>query len=208
MLLRPAVRWSHNGEGYCGVKQYRQSGFSLIGAVLLLAIIVVLAAASWAVYQRVKPSTTTTSTTPHNSTSSNQQSGGTGTQQTQTNLFRIPELGIEITVPDGLKDLKYVVDTTSVSGTTFVRLTTGSLEAIDGESSQCSAAQSALGVMWKTTSNPADTGARATTYKKVGDSYILYDHPQQGCSNVPATNQRQSSQTMLLQAAVQTAQAI
>jgi len=79
---------------------------------------------------------------------------------------------------------------------------------MDGASSQCTAAQSALGVMWKTTSSQADTGARATTHKKVGDAYILYDHPQQGCSNTPATNQLQNSQAILLQAAVQTAQEI
>lgn len=125
-----------------------------------------------------------------------------------TATVKVPELGIEITVPDSLKDLQYVVDTTSVPGTTFVRLTTASLEAMDGASSQCTAAQSALGVMWKMTSSPADTGARATTYKQVGAAYILYDHPQQGCSNKPATNQLQSSQATLLETAIQTAQTI
>jgi hypothetical protein len=111
-------------------------------------------------------------------------------------------------VPNGLRDLKYAVDTTTVAGTTFVRFTTTTLEAKDGADSQCTAEQSALGVMWKTISNPASSGAAATASKQVGDAYILYNRPQQGCSNVPSTTQLQSSQAKLLEDAVQTAKAI
>lgn len=189
------------------MRTIKQTGFSIVVLLVVIAVIAALAGTGWVVYQRVKPGTAKTNTTS-NQNQTNQHAGNTGNPQTQANTFRIPELGIELTLPDSLKDLKYAVDTNSVPGTTFVRFTTATLEAQDGAGSQCTAAQSALGVMWKSASNPADTGAAATASKQIGDVYILYNRPQQGCSSNPSTTQLQSSQAKLLEAAVQTARAM
>lgn len=190
------------------MKASKQTGFSIVEVLIAIVVIAVLAGAGWLVYERVKPTTTKSNTTSNQNQSTNQHNANTGNQQTTGNTFKIPELGVELTLPDSIKDLKYAVDTTTVAGTTSVRFTTATLEAKDGTGSQCTATQSALGVMWKSASNPADTGAAATASKQVGDAYILYNRAQQGCSSNTSTTDLQSSQAKLLEAAVQTARAM
>jgi type II secretory pathway pseudopilin PulG len=193
------------------MKTPKQTGFSIAVLLVVILVIAALAGAGWVVYQRAKPSAIKTNTTSNQNQLTNQQGGYIGNQQTQTaqeTTFRIPELGVALTLPNSLKDLKYAVDTTSVPGTTFVRITTTTLEAQDGAGSHCTAAESALGAMWKLDRDPATAGAAANTWKQVGSTYLLYSRPQQGCTNNPSTGQLQNDQVKLLEAAVQTAQAI
>src|SRR5260370_32980871 len=92
----------------------KQSGFGIVGTLVIIMVTGVIVGTGWMVYQHVKQSATTTDAGSNPGQSTNQQRGNTGNQQTQTaqtNTFRISELGVELTLPDSLKNLKYVTDT-------------------------------------------------------------------------------------------------
>jgi len=170
----------------------RQSGFSAVFGVLAVLIIVGLGVAGWAVYQhnRVKPTsaasssgqsahqqtTTTTTTTPPPS-ASNQ------------NVVKIPELGIQITVPDDIKDLTYqtqVVTLRNGNQSTLAMFSTKALTAVDAK---CGPAAMPLGSLGKASgqyptqqqdaSNVLDYGQLV---KQFSTFYIAAGYPQAACS--------------------------
>jgi hypothetical protein len=86
----------------------KQSGFSIVEAVLAILVIGAMAAAGVFVYQHNQAKVTDAA--PHPNSSSSQQTTTTTPTPTQ-NVIKIPELGIQITVPDSIKDLTYKVTT-------------------------------------------------------------------------------------------------
>lgn len=177
--------------------------------VILLAVLVVavLAVVGLVIYQHHKSSPKGAATT-HSSQTTNKQTNATssnGTTQTpptnqNTNTFTIPELSAKMTLPDGLtpSDLKYTI-TTDI-GVPAAGFTTASLEQMDG-TGNCSAAQGSIGIIWRTTQNPA---SGSVTVKQIGQYYYAFEKPQDSCtSNVNAEKLKQS-QTALLQQAFDT----
>jgi len=84
----------------------RQSGFSIVEALIVVVVIGIIGTSSWFVYQhnRVKTTNAAAGGTPPSS----QQSTTTTTTPPPANnqtVIKIPELGIQITVPDDMKDI-------------------------------------------------------------------------------------------------------
>lgn len=189
-----------------------QSGFST--SVILLAVLVVaaLAVAGLVVYQHHKSSSTNTGTKSSAATSQSQktpnQQGTTTTQTTptpaptnqNTNTFTIPELNAKLTLPDGLTptDLKYAISTST--GVPVANFTTTSLQQADGTSS-CRADQAPIGVIWRTTQNPA---SGSVTVKQIGQYYYAFEKPQGSCTGNLNAGKLEQSQTVLLQQAFKT----
>jgi Tfp pilus assembly protein PilE len=110
-------------------------GFSIVEAIIVIAAIGILGASGWFVYQ-------------HNRAKVTDAAGGTqatnqGTQQTTTtaptanqSVAKIPELGIQITVSNEIKDLTYKVGTTTLGDgrqETYALFSTTSLTATDAK---------------------------------------------------------------------------
>jgi hypothetical protein len=109
-----------------------------------------------------------------------------------------------MTLPDGIKDLKYVIDR-SVPDNPVANFTTTTLEQKDGANTQCTANQHPLGAMWRTSDDPKLSGAQYAASKAVGSFFVLYDTSAQGCSSDRSTVDLQSSQAILLKQALNTA---
>lgn len=79
-----------------------QSGFSVIEIFVATAIVAVIGIVGWFVYQNNR-------TQPTDAAQNNGQATpqSNKTDQEANNVIKIPELGIQITVPDSIKDLTY-----------------------------------------------------------------------------------------------------
>jgi hypothetical protein len=188
-----------------------QAGFGIVLAILTVLILAGVVGAGWLAYKHDHKSSASkgSSTTSTKSSSSTKSGGSTPSQNDQTaaKTYKIPELGIELTLPSGLSasDLVYAVDTTTVPGTDLVDFTTSSLQQAAGADSQCGAIDHPLGSMRKTTQNPATSGASYAASKSLDGFYVLYDTPQQGCSSNSSAVTLETTQAGLLQQALSTA---
>jgi hypothetical protein len=119
----------------------------------------------------------------------------------------IPELGVSLSVPNELRDLKYTVDSTAVPGTTFVYLSTSALERFDDATTRCDATQGAIGAIWRVAQNPATTpDMHYNAAKFVGGSYLVFEAPQGGCSANPTVQKQQMQLVGLLKDVLGSAQ--
>jgi hypothetical protein len=116
------------------------------------------------------------------------------------NEFAIPELGIKLTLPNGLTspDLKYSV--AMVQGSPVAYFTTESLQQADA-AGHCGVSSGAIGAMSRLTEDPK---AGTEAEKKIGQYYILFQHPQGLCTAKPDAEQLEGSQLGLLREAFQT----
>ena len=123
----------------------RQSGFSIVEAVVVVAAIGIIGAAGWFVYQhnRVKGTGAASGTTQP----------ATSTQPTQTtsaqNIVKIPELGIQITVPDSIKDLTYKASTVTLRNGNQATLAVFSTSSLTTADSSCGTNFGPLGSLEK-----------------------------------------------------------
>ncbi len=104
-----------------------------------------------------------------------------------TNQFDIPELGIKMLLPVGLEDLTYEIQhSPTVKGKAGVgaHFGTVALNKANNAGSYCTASSSPLGMIVGYNQNPDELFAASgpTTVKQIGDYYVGYFHPQQGCS--------------------------
>lgn len=99
------------------------------------------------------------------------------------NIIKVKELGIQLTVPDSLKDLTYVTKTGSSDGkiTIAATFTTRSLLTKD---TNCTAARGPIGTISKVTgtypTNPTESDG--TLIKQFSNFYVSYSHSQSSCS--------------------------
>lgn len=179
----------------------RQAGFSVIEVVIAVLVIVVLAVAGFVVYQHHKPNSAKTNAATSQTQSTTQSQSTTTTAKNQNaDTFIIPELNATLTLPEGLTptDLKYSIST--LAGQPSAGFTTTSLEQLDGTSS-CSASQASIGVIWRTTTNPASGSVIA---KQIGQYYFAFEKPQGSCTGNLNAGKLEQSQTALLQQAFET----
>lgn len=170
----------------------RQRGFGVIEVVLGVVVVGVIGAAGWLAYRHYhqQPKTNTVGGTSSSSQTkeptikSQTQQGAVATTTTET----IPELGIDITVPNAIKDLKYEAHTETLKNGAqgaYVLLTTTSLSTADAA---CAAADAPLGSLGRGDGQyPSDDPSAATDYgvlvKQFPTFYISYAAPQAGCSS-------------------------
>jgi Tfp pilus assembly protein PilV len=105
--------------------------------------------------------------------------------------IKIPELGIQITVPDNIKDLRYKVSTVTLSNgrqATLALFSTASLIAIDQD---CGTSFGPLGSLEKVNGQfPSDYQQNPNAYgqlvKQFPTFYISAGYPQAACTTKPA----------------------
>jgi Tfp pilus assembly protein PilV len=197
------------GKGHRDMKQSgRQSGFGTIVVLLAILVVALLALTTVVIYQHhktnstksnVSTNTTQITTKPKNTTTTEPSSNPAPTNQ-NANTYTISELYAKITLPSGLtpSDLKYSISTST--GVPVADFTTASLEQADGTSS-CSAGQAPIGVIWRTTQNPA---SGSVIVKQIGQYYYAFEKPQGSCTGNLNAGKLEQSQTALLQQAFET----
>src|SRR6185312_452859 len=94
------------------MKTIKQTGFSIVEALIIVVSIAVLAGAGWAVYQHTKQSATRTDAAS-NPNQSTQQTTTTPPAPTVTYLD-IKEWGIKVPLSDAIKDAYYLPSTGNV----------------------------------------------------------------------------------------------
>jgi len=123
-----------------------------------------------------------------------------------TSLFKIPQLGIEFTVPSSLKDIVYVVNPSRTLSTgQKVQSVTLSTESITKLNVSCSDTGNSppLGTVSKTTgrypTNPDATlnNASGGLVKQFPSYYIAWNSPQAACSSIMSVNTKALAQTNL-----------
>ena len=124
----------------------------------------------------------------------------TNTQQpVDGQTFKIPELGIQMTLPEGLEGLEYNVETNSQdSRVLYANFVTADIIEKNGGDARCS-----IGTIARWTSNPGELGSSARAIS-IGKYYYSYTSPQQPCINTDATDSMQQQQSSLLQKAFDT----
>jgi len=189
-----------------------ESGFSAVEVILVLVIIVLLGVVGWFVYKNQKktttPSTTNTSTTKPTSTTATPTS--TSTQPKDQNVIKLQELGIQITVPDTLKDLTYT--SKKLTGNEYPESTLAyfSTQALTAKASACSSSggNPPLGWMAKTPGqypkDPNVDNSSGTLVKQFQTYYIAYRSPGMGCFEDAQTNETARSLMLQLQSAYST----
>lgn len=173
-----------------------ESGFSAVELILVIAVAVLLGVVGWLVYKDNHKTTLTPVT--NNASSATTSANKSNTKTTTTsNILKIPELGIEITLPNSLKDLTYaVINQTPVNGEAdiSVGLSTMSLTNLDP---QCAASQSPIGVLSKADGqypvSPNIDNNSGALVKQYSTYYIAFAGSQAACSSSTSTQNIQTS---------------
>ncbi len=191
-----------------GKLRNNESGFGVVEIILVLVIVALIGAVGYLVYKNhsktvVTPVAATTTTKPATTSPAKTATLSTATPVANANLIKLSELGVEITVPDSIKDLTYKVFTytgTSAAlhddsgkplATTQANMSTSSLLA---DNTSCTPASSPLGILFKVDgtypTNPTSDNAGGKLVKQFGGFYIGYSGGSAG--GCDATQQRQA----------------
>lgn len=181
-------------------REVKQRGFGAVLAVAILVVAGVIASGAWLAYSHyqktheTKQATNAAVATPANTSTVEapvlvQQAAVVANQ----NVLKIPELGIQITVTDDIKDLKYQVHTGTLRNgnqATFAFFTTAALIGLDHG---CSASSAPLGSLEKANGQyPSSDQYAALDYgrlvKQFSTFYISAGFPQAACSTQASTN--------------------
>jgi len=157
-----------------------KKGFTVVEALLIVLVIAVIGFGSYYVWhtQHTNKSTTTA-----------KSATSTSTKTTTTTTVRITQLGIEVTVPNSIKDLTYSYRTSTTGfgnneQLLIADLSTSSLTALD---SNCAASNStALGALGKANGTyPANSdvdGFVGQLVKQFPSFYVTWSNPQANCA--------------------------
>src|SRR5579864_2247685 len=193
-----------------------EAGFSATLLTLGLCAVIALLASGYMVYKANQPkavASVTTAKVPARAYDPNATTSSAGGGQ---NLIKLPELGIELTVPGALSDLTYSFNasanpTTDSYGSTenTAGVSTQSLSGIDNN---CSAPASALGDIttgsgeWPPSVDPSKSMAPLLYEAQLPNLWVAYNNAHFACSqNVQALNDMQVGIAQL-RAALQVAQ--
>lgn len=170
-------------------RQKRQTGFSIVGIVVVLAAIVAIGAAGWFVYQhnRVKP----TGATGNSNQTNNQQT--TTAPPANQKTIQVPELGIQITVPADLSDLIYRTTTVTLRNGNQATLAYFSTKALTAADPNCGTNFGPLGSLERANgqypteqqdeTNVLDYGQLV---KQFPNFYVTVGYPNAACSTSPS----------------------
>jgi hypothetical protein len=159
-----------------------ENGFTVVESLLVIIILILIGFVGWYIYH------TDHKTTPPQST----QSADNSTKPSTTNAIKIPQLGVELVVPNALKGIIYAVSSqVPVNGETSISVgfSTPQLAAADPI---CSAAHSPLGALSKTDgqypTNANDENSSGQLVKQYPTFYIAYVPSQGQCASSSNTN--------------------
>ncbi|HVE81051.1 MAG TPA: hypothetical protein VNA68_02880 [Candidatus Dormibacteraeota bacterium] len=166
----------------------------------IILIVIILALAGFAYWQATQIRTVQENSAKEQKTEKKKESS-----------ISIKELGIKMTLPEGLDDLIYYTKAdqqeTDANGkaytATYVYFSTKSLLKLD---TGCAAAQGPIGAMTKFGSDPSvlslpNSGAA----KKVGSVHVEFSEPQAYCSDIAEAKGLADKQKKLLKQAFETA---
>lgn len=169
----------------------KQSGFGTLIIVTIVAVALVLAGISYVVLRGDDKNTngstqTTTQATPTPTMSPSPATPAT--PEIVANEFKISELGIEFTVSESLKDVKYIVrDVTLPNGIKVKRayITTKEVEAA---ATNCSVAENPMGILTVADGQyPKDDADAYLNYgqlfKQLPNKFITLAMPHDSCSS-------------------------
>lgn len=158
-----------------------QEGFTF---EYLLIVVVVIVIAAVVVTLGLTHKNKTVSSNIHTTSTPAKSTTTSSTSPINQNIKKIPELSIQITVPDSIKDLVYTSQTTSSNGQSMpvADFSTQNLTAM--EPACVSSNSTALGRLSKTNGQyPADAStANGKLIKQFSTYYISYTAPQASCA--------------------------
>lgn len=165
----------------------KQSGFKIVGAVLVVAAVGIIGAASVFVYQHNKVQLTNAATNPSQALTTTPTTSTPAANQTAIN---IPELGIQITVPNDIKDLTYQVSTVTLRSGQIATLAMFSTKALTSADPACSAAAGPLGSLERVDAQYPTSDPNAAFYygqlvQQFPTFYIAAGSPNAACSTNP-----------------------
>ncbi len=186
-------------------RQGRLASFSIIEAIIAVVAVAVISTSGFLVYQhnRLKLSNATPG--------SNRQVMVPAATSPATTVVKMPELGIQITVPNTIKDLKYQTNTTTLTNgnkAAYALVSTTDLIAVDAK---CSASSAALGSLETASGQyPSTDPYAALNYgpllKQFPTFYVIYSAPQGGCSSTSSAQSAQNRDKATFQEALSTVQ--
>lgn len=165
-----------------------QKGFSAVMVVLVLVIVGLIGTIGWLVYQKGQDTKPQSSASTEKEQSADTPDNSDNEVVKQENIIKLPELGIQITVPDSIKDLQYFIEKqTDYRGqeVVYARLSTKTIAAQD---SNCNAESSAIGVIAKGLGVfPPEDDQRYMYYgdlsKQFSGFFITYSKSQNPCAS-------------------------
>ena len=125
-----------------------QKGFTVIEGVAIVLVVAALAFGSWWVWQKNKTKVTEATTNGSNS-SLNHSEKDPVTPQENRSVFKIPELGIQLTVPDYAKDLVYEIGSGRLEDGRITTYAIFSTKSLMESKSRCSLADTSFGSLGK-----------------------------------------------------------
>ncbi len=158
-----------------------ESGFSAIEIIMIVVIIGLIGAVGYLVFKNHNKNTKNVGSTQNVKTSTQSSSS----MAVNSNIIKIPELGVEITVPDSIKNITYTTDmsgkdsqgnhyATAIFNDGIQKCSIASLSKINGQYADFS----------KVAEEPGNLA------KQYGSYFIVYYHPQATCGNT-ASDQTQ-----------------
>lgn len=165
----------------------KQAGFNIVELFIVVAVVGVLGVAGWFVYQhnRVKPADAAGGAQTTNQGTSQQT-----TTATPTTVLKIPELGIQITVPNGLKDLTYQIKTLTLKDGSQSPTAFFSTPALTAYDPNCAGINTPIGSLGRGNGQyPSNDPTAALDYgqlvKQFPTFYIAVGYPNGACSTKP-----------------------
>lgn len=126
-----------------------------------------------------------------------QQNGNNGSSNGESDkdeyVFKFTELGIQMTIPESIKDLTYSVTSgklTSGQDSVTAYVSTSSITKLDKNCSQSLGALSKVSGQYPPSPNPENSAG--TLVKQFSSFYIGYTHPQSTCSFDTSVEQKAS----------------
>lgn len=200
-----------------------QDGMGFIEILLIILILIILALLGWYVWNTKKKADQTFEDTKNGSSQSSkpQQKSEEQTatdaksaEKTTKNIVKFKELGVQITVPDTLKDIVYSVrDGELDGGKTFkmVDVSTSSLVALDSECKPTGSAPP-LGGLSKTDGaypkNADNTNSGGNLIKQFKTYYIAYGSRQAYCSEKKTVQDKAEALREAFEEAIKTVEEI
>jgi hypothetical protein len=178
-----------------------EQGLGVIEMMLVFVITALIVVVGWYLYNddHRKPLSSTISTAK--------------TSTSSMSVFKIPQLGVEFTVPSTIKDVVYTVDPSRMLSTgqkvQSVSLSTETLTRLDADCSDTGATPP-LGTISKTAgkypTNPdvALNNASGALVKQYSTFYIAWNSPQANCSSSMSIGTKALAETNLFRPSLKT----
>jgi len=171
-----------------------ESGFSAVEIVMVVVIVGLIGAVGYLVYKNQHTTTKTVVVTKVVKAPAQ----SSGSMAVNSNIIKFPELGVEITVPDSLKTIKY----TMVGDIAYVTDSSKDTNS-NNYGGNCSiAALSKVSGQYSATSTTE--GAHDPLAKQFSNFYITYGHPQAICGSTSAETTQFSNDTAAFSKALPT----